>query len=126
MRKTIFLVDDNATNLTMAEETLSQHYRVIALSSAAAMFKALNKFRPDLILLDIEMPEMNGFDAMEQLKANNAYADVPVMFLSGRTETECEARAIEMGAVDFIMKPFLGPELLDRVKNRMDSPPISA
>ena len=60
IRSTIFVVDDNETNLTMAEEVLMEKYRVVALSSAAKMFKALEKFKPDLILLDVEMPDMSG------------------------------------------------------------------
>ena len=119
MRKTVFLVDDNATNLTVAEEVLVKQYRVIALSSAAKMFTALEKFRPDLILLDIEMPEMNGFEAMEQLKTNDSHAEIPVIFLTGRTDTESEAHGIELGAVDFIQKPFSKPVLLNRIKNHL-------
>ena len=119
MHKTVFLVDDNATNLTMAEDTLAEKYRVIALSSAAKMFAALDKFKPDLILLDIEMPEMNGFEAMKILRANDSYAEIPVIFLTGRTDPDSEALGIELGAVDFIMKPFSVPVLLNRIKNHL-------
>ncbi|MCL2805824.1 MAG: response regulator [Treponema sp.] len=119
MQKTIFLVDDNATNLTVAEETLSKQYRVIALSSAVKMFTALEKFHPDLILLDIEMPEMTGFDAMKLLKANPSYSEIPVIFLTGRTDAVSEAHGIELGAVDFILKPFSEPVLLNRIKNHL-------
>ena len=120
MQKIIFLVDDNATNLTMAEEALANQYRVIALSCAAQMFTAFEKFRPDLILLDVEMPDMSGFDAMKRLKKNEAYADIPVIFLTGRTDTGSEAYGIELGAVDFIMKPFSKPVLLNRIKNHLN------
>ncbi|MCL2231487.1 MAG: response regulator [Treponema sp.] len=119
MLKTIFIVDDNPTNLTVAENTLTKQYRVIALTSAAQMFKTLEKFRPDLILLDIEMPEMNGFDAMKLLKANDTYSDIPVIFLSGRTDVDSEVQGIELGAVDFILKPFSEPVLLNRIKNHL-------
>jgi len=116
MQKTIFLVDDNATNLTVAEEVLVKHYRVIALSSAAQMFTALEKFKPDLILLDIEMPEMSGFTAMKRLKANVSYSEIPVIFLTGRTDSVSEAYGIETGARDFIMKPFSEPVLINRIR----------
>jgi putative two-component system response regulator len=119
MQKTIFLVDDNATNLTVAEEALAKYYRVIALSSAVKMFSALEKFKPDLILLDIEMPEMTGFEAMKNLKESNSYAEIPVIFLTGRTDPVSEATGIELGAVDFIMKPFSTPVLLNRIKNHL-------
>jgi len=117
--KIIFVVDDNDTNLTMAEEALLNQYRVIALSSAEKMFKAMEKFRPDLILLDIQMPEMSGFDAMKKLKTSDAHADIPVIFLTGLSDAESEAYGIKLGAVDFMMKPFSIPVLLNRIKNHL-------
>ena len=119
-RSTIFIVDDNETNLTMAEEVLMEKYRVVALSSAAKMFKALDKFKPDLILLDVEMPDMNGFEAMKKLKDIEMYADIPVIFLTGLSDATSEAYGIELGAVDFIMKPFTEPVLLNRIKKHLD------
>ena len=119
MSKFIFVVDDNATNLTMAEEALAEQYRVIALPSAAKMFSALEKFKPDLILLDVQMPGMNGFEAMEKLKENDLYADVPVIFLTGLSDNISEAHGIELGAMDFIMKPFSKPVLLNRIRNHL-------
>jgi len=120
MKKTIFLVDDNATNLTVAEDALAKQYRVISLSSAMQMFSALEKFKPDLILLDIEMPEMTGFEAMKKLKASDSFAEIPVIFLTGRTDHNSEAHGIELGAVDFISKPFSTPVLLNRIKNHLN------
>ncbi|MCL2754819.1 MAG: response regulator, partial [Oscillospiraceae bacterium] len=120
MKKTIFLVDDIIASLTAAEKVLASHYRVIALSSAAQMFKALDKFNPDLILLDVEMPEMNGFDAIKQLKDNPEHAEIPVIFLTGRSDVDSEAKGIELGAVDFILKPFHDIVLLTRIKNHLD------
>jgi len=119
MQKTVFLIDDNATNLTVAEEALSGQYRIIALSSAAKMFTALEKFKPDIILLDIEMPEMTGFEAMKILKANSEYSEIPVIFLTSMTDPVNEAHGIELGAVDFILKPFSKPVLLNRIKNHL-------
>ncbi|MCL2637685.1 MAG: response regulator [Oscillospiraceae bacterium] len=119
MKKTVFLVDDNATNLTTAEDALAKQYRCIALPSADKMFKALEKFAPDLILLDVEMPEMSGFEAMKLLKANPLYAEIPVIFLTGRTDVDSEAYGIKLGAVDFILKPFSEAVLLNRIKNHL-------
>jgi len=119
MRKTIFIVDDNATNLTTAENALAQQYKVIALSSGAKMFSAFEKFIPDLILLDIEMPELTGFEVMKMLKASDSYSGIPVIFLTSITDRESEAYGIELGAVDFIMKPFSEPVLLNRIKNHL-------
>jgi len=119
-QKMIFLVDDNSVNLAVAEEVLSKQYRVIALSSAKKMFDALKKFTPDLILLDIEMPEMSGFEAMKILKEEEAYAKIPVIFLTGRSDVGSEAVGIELGAVDFITKPFAEVILLKRVKTHIN------
>jgi putative two-component system response regulator len=84
------------------------------------MFSFLEKIRPDLILLDIEMPEISGIEALQRLKSNYLYADIPVIFLTGRVEADIEAFGFELGAVDFIPKPFSAPVLLNRVKTHLD------
>ena len=119
MQKTIFVVDDSATNLVKAEEALEKQYLVITLSSAEKMFAVLGKIKPDLILLDINMPDMDGFEAIKRLKSVDLYAEIPVIFLTGMSETDNEAYGIELGAVDFIAKPFSVPVLLNRIKNHL-------
>jgi putative two-component system response regulator len=119
MPKTIFVVDDSDTNLTMAENALEGQYRVMTLPSAEKMFTLLEKIVPDLILLDIEMPEVNGFEALRRLKIHNLYADIPVIFLTAMTEASIEARGFELGAVDFILKPFAVPVLLNRIRTHL-------
>jgi putative two-component system response regulator len=116
MTKMIFVVDDSDTNLAVANEALKQQYNVMTLPSAERLFDMLKKVTPDLILLDIEMPEMNGFEALRQLKASDLYADIPVIFLTSRSESSNEAYGIELGATDFIGKPFSKPVLLNRIK----------
>ena len=118
--KTVFVVDDSDTNLSMAEAALDDHYRVMTMPSAAKMFSLLGKIIPDLILLDIEMPEMNGFQALEKLKADENWSYLPVMFLTGRNDAEVEVKGFELGAVDFIKKPFSTPVLLNRIKTHLD------
>jgi putative two-component system response regulator len=118
--KTIFVVDDSDTNLTMAEAALEDQYRVMTMPSAASMFAFLEKVVPDLILLDIEMPEMNGFEALTKLKSKEKFSEIPIMFLTGRTDADVEARGFEMGAVDFVTKPFSAPVLLNRIKTHLD------
>jgi putative two-component system response regulator len=118
--KTIFVVDDSDTNLTMAEAALEDQYRVMTMPSAASMFAFLEKVVPDLILLDIEMPEMNGFEALTKLKSKEKHSEIPIMFLTGRTDADVEARGFEMGAVDFVTKPFSAPVLLNRIKTHLD------
>ncbi|MCL2759413.1 MAG: response regulator [Treponema sp.] len=118
--KTIFVVDDSDTNLSMAEAVLDDHYRVMTMPSAAKMFAFLEKVIPDLILLDIEMPVMDGFETLDHLKNDGKYQDIPVMFLTGRNDSEVEARGLEMGAVDFITKPFSAPVLLNRIRTHLN------
>ena len=120
LEKTIFIVDDNDTNLTMAKDALKNHYRVMTLPSAVKMFALLEKVTPDLILLDIEMPEMDGFEALEKLKSQSAYEDIPVIFLTSMTDTKIEVRGFEMGVVDFMTKPFSAPVLINRIKTHLN------
>ncbi|MCL2637001.1 MAG: response regulator [Oscillospiraceae bacterium] len=114
--KTIFVVDDNDVNLLTAESSLAKHYRVFTLPSAAAMLELLEEIIPDLILLDILMPGTNGFDAMKMLRADARYDGIPVIFLTSRNDSTTEALGFEMGASDFISKPFSEPVLLNRIK----------
>ena len=118
--KTIFVVDDNNVNLLTAQETLSEHYNVFTLSSAALMFELLENVVPDLILLDIVMPDIDGFRALKLLKADTRYADVPVIFLTGKSDDNTEALGFELGAADFISKPFSKPVFLNRIKTQLD------
>ena len=120
MQKTIFVVDDNDTNLSMAKEALRGHYRIMTLPSAERMFALLEKIMPDMILLDIEMPEMNGFEALKQLKSSKARADIPVIFLTGMHDVSMEVRGFQLGVVDFITKPFSEPVLLNRIKTHLN------
>ena len=118
--KTIFIVDDNDVNLLSAEEALANEYRVFTLPSAADMFIFLEKVKPDLILLDIEMPVMNGFEALQKLKDDRRFADIFVIFLTSRTDINAEVRGFELGAVDFIHKPFTRPILVNRIRTHLE------
>ncbi|MCL2759085.1 MAG: response regulator [Treponema sp.] len=118
--KTIFAVDDNHVNLLAAEEALSAHYNVFTLSSGSLMFELLNDVIPDLILLDILMPEISGFEALQRLKADKRYSGIPVMFLTSKNDAATEALGFEMGVVDFIPKPFSTPVLLNRIKTQLE------
>jgi len=117
--KKIFVVDDNTVNLLVAEEALSELYDVFTLSSATAMFDLLNKIIPDLILLDLLMPEINGVEALKRLKDDIRYADIPVMILSAKDVATVETLDFEMGVVYFIKKPFYKQVLLDLIKTRL-------
>ena len=114
--KIIFIVDDSDANLLLAKNALDGLYETYALPSAARMFKIAEKIKADLILLDVDMPEMDGFQALEMLKANESLKTVPVIFLTGKHEAESEKRGYELGAVDFIQKPISAPLLIERIK----------
>jgi putative two-component system response regulator len=118
--KTIFVVDDNDINLSMARNALETFYRVFTIPSAEKMFKLIEKITPDMILLDIEMPEMDGFEALLYLKSNPLYSGIPVIFLTGYSNDTIEARGFELGVVDFITKPFSTLVLLNRIKMHLD------
>jgi putative two-component system response regulator len=107
-------------NLMMAKQALGEHYNVMTMSSAGKMFKNLEKVVPELILLDIEMPEMNGFEALEALKENERFKNIPTIFLTGTKNACIEAKGLELGAIDFIIKPVSAPMLLERVKKHLD------
>jgi PAS domain S-box-containing protein len=114
--KTIFVIDDNRINLLITEEVLSHQYDVITMNSASVMFSLIDKVMPDLILLDIMMPEIDGFEAIKRLKANERYRHIPVIFLTGKKDNDSEVLGFELGAVDFISKPLSAPILLNRIK----------
>jgi len=117
--KTIFVVDDTNINLLDAEEALSEDYNVLTLSSASVMFEVLENVKPDLILLDILMPDIDGFEALERLKSDTGYAEIPVIFLTSKNDPVTEARGFKMGAIDFISKPFSKPVLLNRLESHL-------
>jgi putative two-component system response regulator len=118
--KIIFAVDDSAVNLARVRQALEGHYRVLTMPSAEKMFALLKKIMPDLIVLDIEMPEMDGFEVLKRLKANANTEDIPVIFLTAYRDEEKEAHGFELGAVDFIGKPFSAPVLLNRIEHHLN------
>jgi putative two-component system response regulator len=118
-RQTIFLVDDNMANLTAGKTMLKEHYNIFSVPSGTKLFELLEKVMPDLILLDIEMPEMNGYQAIEKLKAEKKTHDIPVIFLTSRTDPGSELEGLSLGAIDYISKPFSPPLLLKRLENHL-------
>ncbi|MDR2143407.1 MAG: response regulator [Treponema sp.] len=118
-RQTIFLVDDNMANLTAGKAMLKEHYDVFSIPSGARLFGVLEKVTPDLILLDIEMPEMDGYGALKKLRAEKKTRDIPVIFLTARNDPGSELEGLSLGAIDYISKPFSPPLLLKRIENHL-------
>jgi len=117
--KTIFIVDDSDTNLATAEEALENDFRVMTLPSAYKMFALLEKIVPDIILLDIEMPEMNGFEALERLKINELWSKIPVIFLTGTINAEIQKKSSKLGAIGIITKPFSSATLINQINSHI-------
>lgn len=117
---TILVVDDVSSNLIMAQRILEKKYHIAAAKSGAVAFRYLEKNRPALILMDIKMPGMNGFEAVHKLKQDERYRSIPVIFLTGETEPETEKKCFEAGAVDFVGKPFVPDILLSRVERTLE------
>lgn len=117
----ILVVDDQASNIQAVGALLTRAgYEVMpALSGTQALARTAQRL-PDLVLLDMQMPEMNGFELCEKLKADPRSQDVPVIFLTASHERELLVRAFEQGAVDYVTKPFVAEELLARVKTHLE------
>ncbi|MDR0527842.1 MAG: response regulator [Spirochaetaceae bacterium] len=115
----IVLVDDNAVNLTIGKSILGDRYEVMTFDSAAALFKFLPSKQADLILLDIEMPQMNGYETIKKLKSEPKTSDIPVIFLTSKNDPGSELEGLSLGAVDYVSKPFSPPLLLKRIENHL-------
>ncbi|MDR0435142.1 MAG: response regulator [Gracilibacteraceae bacterium] len=118
-RKRIILVDDNMTNLTIGKNMLKAFYEVFPAPSAAKLFQCLEKFIPDLILLDIDMPEINGYETIRRLKQSEVYTDIPVIFLTAINDEASELEGLNLGAVDYVLKPFSAPLLRKRIETHL-------
>lgn len=120
MNNTILIVDDDRINLVMAQNLLQKEYKVVAVNSGKQAFKYLEKHTPDLILLDIFMPEIGGFEVMKQLQEHKEWKKIPVIFLTADRKSETETECFKMGAYDFITKPFEPMVMLNRVRRTIE------
>ncbi len=117
----ILIVDDNPRNIQVLGTVLSEKgYNIIIANDGIQTLKTVEKIIPDLILLDINMPNMDGFETCKKLKESEIYSEIPVIFLTARTETEDIIRGFQYGAVDYITKPFNTAELLARVRTHLE------
>lgn len=118
--ETILIVDDIAQNLQVLGQVLSQEgYRVAVATSGMQALDVVQKVTPDLILLDVMMPEMDGYETCRKLKQIPEMSHVPIIFLTARNSTEDIVSGFEVGAVDFVSKPFINVELLARVRTQV-------
>ncbi|MDR2467764.1 MAG: response regulator [Spirochaetaceae bacterium] len=115
----IVLVDDDAVNLTIGKNILKDKYAVFPINTAESFFQILPNLEVDLILLDIEMPDVNGYETIKRLKTDPEYADIPVIFLTAKNDPGSELEGLSLGAIDYVSKPFSPPLLVKRIENHL-------
>ena len=115
-KRLVLLVDDNPTNLRVGLNVLEEKYDVATAPSATKMFSLLENNSPDMILLDVDMPEMTGYDAIKILKGKPETKDIPVIFVTARVAYDDELQGLNLGAIDYITKPFQPSLLLKRIE----------
>ena len=120
-RSTVLIVDDTPENLTILGETLRPHYRVrAAISGERALHAVTIGTLPDVILLDVMMPDMDGYQVLQALQADAATRDIPVIFVTAMDSVEGETHGLALGAVDYITKPFNPDIVLARVRTHIE------
>ena len=116
-KKLILIVDDTPTNITVISGVLKDQYRTkVATNGEKALAIAASAEKPDLVLLDVMMPDMDGYEVCRRLKANPETASIPIVFITAKTSEDDRERGIEAGAIDYIHKPFSAPILIERVQ----------
>ena len=119
-RPTVLVVDDTPANLSLLSSLLRDHYRIKVANNGARALALAAEAPPDLVLLDIMMPQMDGYEVCRRLKAAEATRRVPVIFLTAKTETEDEEHGFAVGAGDFIHKPISPPIVMARVRTHLE------
>jgi len=120
VRRKVIFVDDVNFVLKMGRLKLQEYYNVFIANSVARMFELLERITPDVILLDINMPDVDGFTAIKQLKANPRFADIPVIFLTAKSDEDSVVQGISLGATDYVTKPFSAFTLYERIETLLD------
>lgn len=111
----VLIVDDDQVNLIVTKGILQTHYDVDMVSSGAAAFRYLEQRKPEMILLDLHMPEMDGFEVLSRLRANEETAEIPVIVLTSDEDQDTEVQVLKAGAMDFIKKPFAQQVAFERI-----------
>lgn len=119
-RQHIVIVDDNPVNLDLAETVLRQTYKVTKLISGEQLIKLLARVKPDMILLDVQMPDMDGYETLTRVRKNPETHDIPVIFITGQKDSFSEREGFRLGAQDFIGKPFNNEVTLSRIRSQLE------
>lgn len=115
IRKQIVAVDDSGIVLKMLETLLSRHYDYHAFSKGMRALKYLKDVTPDLIILDIDMPEIDGYEMLRMIRENTFLKEVPVIFLTSNNDKQHVVKAVQGGANDYVVKPINGDILMDKI-----------
>lgn len=116
----VLVVDDNQVNIDLLESVLeSRNFEVLVAFNGSAALRVVQEETPEIILLDINMPKMDGFEVCRRLKANPETSDIPVIFISAKDDTEDIVKAFDVGGVDYITKPFKSREVIARVEGQL-------
>lgn len=118
-KQTILVVDDTPENIDILVGILKNNYKVKAAPNGEKALKAIEKSPPDLILLDVMMPVMDGYETCRRLKETDIYREIPIIFITAKTQTDDIVKGFEVGAVDYITKPFNPTELMARVRTHL-------
>src|SRR5689334_6540212 len=120
MPSRILVIEDEPANIQTLSTLLKERgYQINIATNGRQALEVLERIRPDLILLDIMMPEMDGFETCRRIKASPDWRDIPIIFLTAKTDTADIVRGFELGAVDYVAKPFNSHELLARVNTHL-------
>lgn len=119
-RKSILMIDDVRLNLAAANDVLKDEYNLYEAMSAKEGFEKLEDITPDLILLDINMPDMDGYEMLQKMKESRRLSKIPVIFLTAENRASSEVKGFDLGAVDFITKPFVPTVMKRRIKTQLE------
>lgn len=122
-RKTILIIDDMATILEHAKQILKDSYKVIPCTSGKQGLEIFDKMKPDLVLVDINMPDMDGFQVLSEIRNRAEGREVPVIMMTTGLTNEIESEGFRAGVDDFLIKPFSQPAVLKRVSMQLDMKP---
>jgi len=118
-RSSLLIVDDDKSSLLVLNDILSDNYTIFAARNGLEGIERANEYKPDLIVLDVLMPEMSGYEVLSILKRSEATRDIPVILVTGVNDTDSERKGFDLGAADYVKKPFSAPLLLKRIENQL-------
>jgi len=119
-RKKIVYVDDMNFNLISFKKGLSKYYEIYLGESAPHLYKIMENITPDLIILDVNMPDFDGYEIIKELKNNETYAKIPVIFLTSNIDREDVVKGLSLGASDYVLKPFNTEKMIESIENQFN------